>query len=413
MLLDSKIIIKNPLCEVAGKHAPFFSSQLSRSGGSLYIHIPFCKQACHYCDFHFSTSVKKKGELVNMICKEVFLRKNELSDRQIQTIYFGGGTPSLLSAEELKQIFESIHSNFQVSDDAEITLEANPDDLSREKLVVLKGLGINRLSIGVQSFFEEDMKVMNRAHNAKEALASIQMAKEHFDNISIDLIYGIPGMTEQRWRKNLRIALELNLPHFSCYALTVEHNTALKKFIEKGIITPVDDEAAKAHFEILVETLKNDGFIHYEFSNFGKPGYFSRNNTAYWFGRPYLGIGPSAHSFDGNSRKWNLSNNSLYIKALQKGAIPMEKEDLSEVDKYNEYVMTRLRTMWGISLEEVEEKFGHKYKKYLMAQATPYLERELMIKENGELHISEKGKFLGDGISSDLFFINLDAETTM
>lgn len=387
MPLDSKDIMNSP-------------------GGSVYIHIPFCKQACHYCDFHFSTSVKKKGELVNMLCKEMVLRKNELPGNLIETIYFGGGTPSLLSAEELKRIFDTLYSNFQVADDIEITLEANPDDLTREKLEVLKASGVNRLSIGVQSFFEEDLKLMNRAHNSREALESIQMAKEYFDNISIDLIYGIPGMTDDRWRENLGTALDLNLPHLSCYALTVEPNTALKKFIETGTISPVDDKAAKAHFEILTETLENAGFVHYEFSNFGKPGFFSRNNTAYWFGKPYLGIGPSAHSFDGNSRKWNVSNNSLYIKALQKGEIPMEDEKLSEIDKYNEYVMTRLRTMWGISPDEVEEKFGLKHKKYLMEQAIPYLEKELMIMKNGNLHISEKGKFLGDGISSDLFFIN-------
>ena len=398
MPLDPKDIFKKPFSVGAG--------------GALYIHIPFCKQACHYCDFHFSTSIKKKGELVNMLCKELVLRKNELPGNLIETIYLGGGTPSLLNGEELAQIFDTIHSNFQVSNDAEITLEANPDDLTREKLGILKDSGINRLSIGVQSFFEEDLKLMNRAHNAKEALESIQMAKEYFDNISIDLIFGIPEMTDERWRENLRIALDLNLPHFSCYALTVEPNTALKKFIEKGIIKPVDDEAAKTHFEILVETLETAGFVHYEFSNFGKPGYFSRNNTAYWFGKPYLGIGPSAHSFDGNSRKWNVSNNTLYIKALQKGEIPVQEEKLSEIDKYNEYVMTRLRTMWGISMDEVEEKFGPNFKKYLMEQSTPYLEKELMIIENGYLHISEKGKFLGDGISSDLFFINLDAETS-
>ncbi len=411
MQLDSKDIIKKPLSEVEGENALSFSPPLGRPGGGLYIHIPFCKQACHYCDFHFSTSVKKKGELVDMLCKELVLRKNELPDNVIETIYFGGGTPSLLSAEELKQIFDTIHSNFQVSDDAEITLEANPDDLSIKKLEVLKVSGINRLSIGVQSFFEEDLKLMNRAHNEKEALESIQMAKEYFDNISIDLIYGIPGMTEERWRENLRIALDLNLPHFSCYALTVEPNTALKKFIEKGIIKPVDDEASKAHFGSLVETLLNAGFVHYEFSNFGKPGYFSRNNTAYWFGKPYLGIGPSGHSFDGNIRKWNISNNSLYIKALQKDTIPMQEEKLSEVDKYNEYVMTRLRTMWGVIPDEVEEKFGLKYKNYLMEQADPYLNKDLMILKKGNLHITAKGKFLGDGISSDLFFINSDLGT--
>ncbi len=371
----------------------------------IYLHIPFCKQACHYCDFHFSTSIKKKGELVDMLCKELELRKEEFPGKEVQTIYFGGGTPSLLNAGELKQIFDTIYSNFQVSDDAEITLEANPDDLTREKLELLKASKINRLSIGVQSFFEEDLKLMNRAHNAAEALDSIQMAKEYFDNISIDLIYGIPDMSEQRWKRNIEIALELGLPHFSCYALTVEPNTALKKFIEKGIIKPVDDELAKAHFEILIQTLKEAGFVHYEFSNFGKPGYFSQNNTAYWMGKPYLGIGPSAHSYDGETRKWNINNNTLYIKSLEQGAISSEEEKLSVKDKYNEYVMTRLRTMWGVSLDEVELNFGEKYRNYLLEQAKQHLEDGLLNNEKGRLHVSEKGKFLSDGIAADLFFV--------
>lgn len=376
----------------------------------IYIHIPFCKQACHYCDFHFSTSVKKKGELVNMLCRELVLRKDELGENKVQTIYFGGGTPSLLSSEELKQIFKTINANFTVAEDAEITLEANPDDLSREKLELLGNSPINRLSIGVQSFFEEDLKLMNRAHNATEALESIQMAKEYFDNISIDLIYGIPDMSEERWKKNIEMALDLGLPHFSCYALTVEPHTALKKFIEKGLIKPVDDEAAKVHFDILTETLKKAGFIHYEFSNYGKPGYFSQNNTAYWMGKPYLGIGPSAHSYDGESRKWNVSNNSLYIKYLGKGEIPFQEEVLSLTDKYNEYVMTRLRTMWGISLEEVEGKFGLRFKNYLLDQAKENLREGLLELKEDKIKVTEKGKFLSDGIAADLFLVNLDAE---
>ncbi|MFN4762386.1 radical SAM family heme chaperone HemW [Gillisia sp. Q332] len=371
----------------------------------IYLHIPFCKQACYYCDFHFSTSVKKKGELVNMLCKELELRKDEIPGNEVETIYFGGGTPSLLNAGELKQIFDTIYSNFQVTDDAEITLEANPDDLSREKLELLKASKINRLSIGVQSFFEEDLKLMNRAHNASEALESIQMAKEYFDNISIDLIFGIPNMSEQRWKRNIEIALKLGLPHFSCYALTVEPNTALKKFIDKGIIKPVDDDLAKAHFEILIQTLKEAGFVHYEFSNFGKPGYFSQNNTAYWTGKPYLGIGPSAHSYDGETRKWNINNNTLYIRSLQQGAIPSEEEKLSVKDKYNEYVMTRLRTMWGVSPEEVGERFGTVFQEYLLEQAKEHLKDGLLNNENGRLHVSEKGKFLSDGIAADLFFV--------
>ncbi|PKD21102.1 coproporphyrinogen III oxidase [Salegentibacter salinarum] len=371
----------------------------------IYIHIPFCKQACHYCDFHFSTSLKKKGQLVEMLCKELILRKDEFSSPEIQTIYFGGGTPSLLEAEELQLIFETIYSNYKISENPEITLEANPDDLTEEKIKVLAASKINRLSIGIQSFFEEDLKLMNRAHNAEEALKSIKLAKQYFDNISIDLIYGIPGMSVERWKRNLEISLELGVPHISSYALTVEPNTALQKFIEKGKIKPVDDEAAKKHFEILVETLIKSCFEHYEFSNFGKPGYFSQNNTAYWLGKSYLGIGPAAHSYDGNSRKWNISNNPLYIKALENGEIPQETEDLSLSDKYNEYVMTRLRTKFGVDVAEVSDKFGENYKIHFLKLAVPLQNENLLEENNGIFHITSKGKFLSDGIAADLFFL--------
>lgn len=373
---------------------------------SIYIHIPFCKQACHYCDFHFSTSIKKNGELVAMLCEEIKLRKGELDSSKIETIYFGGGTPSLLSSEELRQIFHSINSNFVVSKDAEITLEANPDDLSEEKLQIFKDAGINRLSIGVQSFFEEDLQVMNRAHNATEALESIKLAKQCFDNISIDLIYGIPEMSNERWKKNIEIALDLGLPHFSCYALTIEPNTALKKMIEKGKIKPVDDDAARAHFDILTATLKAHGYIQYEFSNYGREGYFSRNNTAYWFGKQYLGIGPSAHSFDGSTRKWNVSNNTIYMRAIEKGEVPYEEEVLTTTDRYNEYVMTRLRTMWGMDVAEVEALFGEKFKEHLVNEAAKEIELGMLEQKGERLIISSKGKFLSDGIASNLFFIN-------
>ncbi|WP_373060239.1 radical SAM family heme chaperone HemW [Zunongwangia sp. H14] len=371
----------------------------------IYIHIPFCKQACHYCDFHFSTSMKKKNQLVEMLCKELVLRKDELPEEKIQTIYFGGGTPSLLTSAELQQIFETIFSNYHVAENPEITLEANPDDLSEEKLKVLAASAINRLSIGVQSFFEEDLKLMNRAHNSEEALKSIQRARHYFDNISIDLIYGIPDMTAERWQENLQISLDLNVPHISSYALTVEPNTALQKFIEKGMVKPVDDALAKEHFEILVNTLQSAGFEHYEFSNFGKPGYFSQNNTAYWLGKSYLGIGPSAHSYNGESRKWNISNNALYIKALEKEELPMQTEKLSVTDKYNEYVMTRLRTKFGVDIEEVAERFGKKYKNYLLEQAAGLLKKNLLEERGEVLHITSKGKFLSDGIAADLFFV--------
>ncbi|MDT0677982.1 radical SAM family heme chaperone HemW [Autumnicola musiva] len=372
----------------------------------IYIHIPFCKQACHYCDFHFSTSMKKKDQLVEMLCKELVLRKNELPEEKIQTIYFGGGTPSLLTSAELQQIFTAIFSNYDVAENLEITLEANPDDLSEGKLKILAESKINRLSIGVQSFFEEDLKLMNRAHNSEEALKSIQLATKYFDNISMDLIYGIPEMSAERWQENLEIALNLGVPHISSYALTVEPNTALHKFIEKGKIKPVDDEAAKTHFEIMLGMLKNASFQHYEFSNFGKEGYFSQNNTAYWLGKSYLGIGPSAHSYDGESRKWNVSNNALYIKALEKNELPMEMEKLSNTDKYNEYVMTRLRTKFGVDIVEVEERFGEKYKDYLLQQAHFLLKKNLLQYESEILHVTSKGKFLSDGIAADLFFLD-------
>jgi oxygen-independent coproporphyrinogen-3 oxidase len=333
------------------------------------------------------------------------LRKEEVPDAEIQTIYFGGGTPSLLSAEELDRIFKTIYSEYKIAKDPEITLEANPDDLSEEKLQMLADSKINRLSIGVQSFFEEDLKLMNRAHNSEEALESIQLAKKYFDNISMDLIYGVPGMSDERWKKNLQIALELVVPHISSYALTVEPNTALQKFIEKDKVKPVDDEAARRHFEILVETLTNHGFEHYEFSNFGKPGYFSQNNTAYWLGKPYIGIGPSAHSYDGSSRKWNISNNILYIKALQKDQIPQQTEELSTADKFNEYIMTRLRTKFGVSPVEVEEKFGANYLQHLLQNAEPLQQKQFLEKRGGVFHITSKGKFLSDGIAADLFYL--------
>lgn len=345
--------------------------------------------------------------MVDALCKEILLRKEEIPE-EIKTIYFGGGTPSLLGPEELQQIFGAIYSNYKVSEDAEITLEANPDDLSEEKIKMLADSPINRLSIGVQSFFEEDLKLMNRAHNSAEALKSLQLAKKYFDNISIDLIYGIPGLSNARWKENLKIALDLEIPHISSYALTVEPKTALNALIEKGKIEPVNEELSREHYEILTETLEAAGFDNYEFSNFGKPGFSSQNNTAYWFGKPYLGIGPSAHSFNGKFRKWNINNNTLYIKALEKDQLPYEVEELSVTDKYNEHIMTRLRTKWGISIPEVEEKFGYEYKDYLLQESKKYISDGLLEWEDDLLLVSKKGKFLSDGIAAGLFMVNLE-----
>ena len=371
----------------------------------IYIHIPFCKQACHYCDFHFSTSTKKKSQLVQMLCKELQLRKDEIG-RPIQTIYFGGGTPSLLNSEELDLIFKTIFENFEVSENAEITLEANPDDFSEDVIKMLDASPVNRLSIGVQSFFEEDLKLMNRAHNSEEALRSLQLAKQYFDNISIDLIYGIPGQTNEQWIENLETALKLEIPHISSYALTVEPKTALERFIEKGKVKPVDDEQYREQFEILVKTLTSNGFEHYEFSNYGKPGYHSQNNMAYWLGKPYLGIGPSAHSYDGAFRKWNISNNTLYINSIEGGKLPQQMEELSKTDSYNEFVMTRLRTKFGVSTEDIQEKFGEKYRIHFLKETTKFVEDGLMERTEDTYYITPKGKFLSDGIASELFYID-------
>jgi oxygen-independent coproporphyrinogen-3 oxidase len=373
----------------------------------IYIHIPFCKQACHYCDFHFSTSLKRKDQLVFALVKELELRKDEFENQTVDTIYFGGGTPSLLSIDQLDLLIDSIHKNYKVSSKPEITLEANPDDLSLDNFKALSQSAINRLSIGVQSFFETDLKLMNRAHNADEAKQCLEEATKYFDNISIDLIYGIPGLTHDNWIQNIETALSFNIPHISSYALTVEPKTALASFIKKGIMEPVDDDLSQEQFHILIEKLDSKGFVHYELSNFGKPDYFSKNNSAYWQGKSYLGIGPSAHSFNGKERSWNIRNNVKYIKAIEEGILPIEVETLSKTDKYNEYVMTGLRTIWGVSVKKVEYDFGIMFKKYLFEQAQKHIEQDLLYLENDKLLVTKKGKFLSDGIASDLFKINL------
>lgn len=370
----------------------------------IYLHIPFCKQACHYCNYHFSTTLKRKGELVDAICKELLLRKNELTGI-VETIYFGGGTPSLLTSEELKQIFETIFSNYNISENPEITLEANPDDLTTTRINELAESPINRLSIGVQSFFEEDLKLMNRAHNSTEALESIKEAKKHFENISIDLIYGIPGMSEARWIENLNIALGLNVPHISCYALTVEPKTALETFIEKGVVAPIDEDAAEKHYETLLKVTEQSGYENYEFSNFGKPGFRSRNNTAYWEEIPFIGIGPGAHSYDGGGRSWNVENNIKYIKGIQQGELPSDGEVLTTRDKYNEYVMTGLRTSKGVSLKKIEQEYGEEFLNYLMDQARIHLKEGFLLIEDNTLKVTPKSRFIRDGIASELFWV--------
>ena len=372
----------------------------------IYIHIPFCKQACHYCDFHFSTSVKSKSQLLDALVQEIHLRKDSWLDEAVETIYFGGGTPSVLTVEELHFLLDAVYANFQVIAVPEITLEANPDDLSPEYLLALSQTKINRLSIGIQSFFDADLQLMNRAHNAEQAKQSLALATQYFDNITLDLIYGMPNMTNDQWLQNIETALSYGIPHISCYALTVEPKTALHSYIQKGQMPPLDEALAAEHFKLLVKLLEANGFVHYEFSNFGKPNYFSQNNSSYWLGKKYLGIGPSAHSFDGQSRSWNVSNNAKYIKAIQNQELYSETEILSLTDRYNEYIMTGLRTIWGVSFARVETEFGATYLQYLNKQIQSHLQTGVLKIDDGILTTTAKGKFLGDGIVADLFFIN-------
>jgi oxygen-independent coproporphyrinogen-3 oxidase len=374
----------------------------------IYIHIPFCKQACHYCDFHFSTSMKKKDEMVLALSKEIVMRKSEFENEIVETIYFGGGTPSVLTTEEIQFLISEVYKNYKIAENPEITLEANPDDLSKDRIIELSKSPINRLSIGIQSFFEDDLQMMNRAHNSAEARKCLEEATKYFDNISLDLIYGIPGMSNEKWKQNIETALSFGIPHISSYTLTVEPKTALNKLIQTGKIAKPSDDLAQEHFSILVEMLENNGFIHYELSNFGKENYFSKNNSAYWLGKKYLGIGPSAHSYDGISRSWNVSNNSIYLKSLGENKLPHEIEILSKTDRYNEYIMTGLRTIWGVSLDRISDEFGNEYLDYLQKQAQKFIDDNLLFIENSILKPTQKGKFLTDGIASDLFFLNLE-----
>ena len=380
----------------------------------IYLHIPFCKQACFYCDFHFSTSFKKKDELISCLITELEIRKPELENETIETIYFGGGTPSLLTIEEIELLLKSIYKNYKVVENPEITLEANPDDLmspraeSRDLTIYesYKSVGINRLSIGVQSFFEDDLKLMNRAHNAEEAKNCLSLATRHFDNITVDLIYGIPNMSNKKWQQNLQTIFDLGINHISSYALTVEPNTALASFISTGKYPPLNEELAKQHFDVLLSETQKQGFVQYETSNFGKPNYFSKHNTSYWLGENYIGIGPSAHSFIQTHRSWNISNNTKYIKSILDNKLPNEVEKLSKEDLFNEYIMTGLRTIWGVSLAKVEKDFGDVYIEYLEKQSKKYINKELLYIENQVLKTTQRGKFLVDGIASDLFILN-------
>ncbi len=343
--------------------------------------------------------------MIQALAREIAMRKNEIED-EVETIYFGGGTPSVLSAAEINFLIEIVYQNYKVIKTPEITLEANPDDLYSEKIREFASSKINRLSIGVQSFFEDDLKMMNRAHNANQAITCLKEATKYFDNISVDLIYGIPNMSDEKWIKNIDTTLSFNIPHISSYALTVEPQTALFKLIEKGEIPKPKDEVAENHFFILSQKLQDKGFVHYELSNFGKEGFFSKNNTSYWLGKKYIGIGPSAHSYNTTHRSWNISNNSIYIKEILKGNIPNEIEKLSLSDRYNEYIMTGLRTIWGVSLEKVKTDFGSVYRDYLLQNSEKLIANQLLETSEQIIKVTPKGKFLSDGIASELFVLS-------
>lgn len=372
----------------------------------LYLHIPFCKQACHYCNFHFSTTLRNKPALVEALLQELDLQRDYLDGAELTSVYLGGGTPSILDTAELVRLFEKIHALHRVAGDAEITLEGNPDDLTPEKLRDLRDYTpVNRLSIGIQSFFDEDLRWMNRAHEAAHARQCLRdAAAAGFQDLTIDLIYGAPPTTDAHWAENVRIALAEGIPHLSCYCLTVEEGTALAHFVRKGSAPPVDEAKAARQFEHLVDSAEQAGYDHYEISNFALPGRHARHNSSYWSGESYLGIGPSAHSFDGKSRQWNVAHNARYLKAIQASEVPFEREVLTLAQRYNEYVMTGLRTMWGCSWAQIAG-FGEPFHGFFRTEVQDLLEQGLLESDEHRIHLTRRGKLLADRIASDLFWV--------
>lgn len=370
----------------------------------LYIHFPFCKQACYYCNFHFSTSMHQRNEMLKQLLNELELQQHFLPDRQLKSIYFGGGTPSLLQTHELEAIFNQIRRFYTVAQDAEITLEANPDDITRERLLQFLRLGINRLSMGVQSFFDEDLVYMNRSHHAAQAKRSLQQVKEAgFESFSVDLIFGYPLLSHDKWKQNLEILLGYSPPHISAYSLTVEPQTAWSVFVKKGTYAPVDNEQAAGHFEYLMETLEGAGYEQYEISNYSIPGKRARHNSSYWHQEAYLGIGPSAHSYNGVKRQWNISNNALYIKSLQMNHIPFEEEILTREQKLNEYMMVSLRTSEGLSISSVQSQMKAEEFTDWFSQTALWIQQGMLLHEDHYLRLTRKGKLMADGIAADLF----------
>ena len=372
----------------------------------IYIHIPFCKKSCHYCNFHFSTSLKDKEDMIKAINKEIY-QKAILNSDKVSTIYFGGGTPSILDVEEINLIIENIYKNFNVRKNIEITIEANPDDLSKHKLNDLSKTKINRISIGVQSFIDKELKIMNRVHDSKKAIKSIEMAKKYFNNISVDLLYGVPDSSIKSWNYNLDTISSFNINHISAYALTVEPKTALESFINKSILSMPDEDLVYSQYKLINEKLSSKNFINYEVCSFAQKDFFSKNNSAYWLRKKYIGIGPSAHSFDGESRSWNISNNKKYIDQIRDGNNYYKKENLTKVDQYNEYIMTGLRTIWGVSVKHIESNFNVRFKNYFLKKIKSHIAKKNVYKEDDLYLTTQSGRFLADGIASDLFLVNL------
>jgi oxygen-independent coproporphyrinogen-3 oxidase len=370
----------------------------------IYIHIPFCKQACHYCDFHFSTSLRQKSRMVDAICREISLQQNYLADRRLNTIYFGGGTPSLLTQTELSRILDQLQQHFEVAPEAEITLEANPDDLAPARIRELAASPVNRLSIGIQSFHDPHLVRMNRAHHAAEALAAVKNAQDAgFHNITTDLIYGIPADTHDIWLNDLRQLFDLQVQHVSCYALTIEEKTALGRWTKKGSFKPSEDEFVAQQFELLVSQMQQQGFTQYEISNFCRPGFESQHNSNYWKGVHYLGLGPSAHSFNGSSRQYNVANNARYMEALGQGQLAFDRETLTLTDQANEYLLTSLRTIWGCDLHRLEQEFQVDLRQQQPAYLAELLQNGYIRIDADVLCLTDKGKLLADQITLDLF----------
>lgn len=370
----------------------------------IYLHIPFCHKACHYCDFHFSTSLKNKPAMVKALLKEMELRKDYVNGEKINTIYFGGGTPSLLSKEELNVLFEKIYRLFSVTAHPEVTLEANPDDLTPEKIRELCNTPVNRLSIGIQSFHDKDLQWMNRSHNAAQAVSSVKQAQDAgITNISIDLIYGLPDSTDDEWEENLSGAFTLGVPHISSYCLTVEEGTALAHFIKTKKSQGTSEEKSAMQYELLTKRMRENNFTHYEISNFCKEDNYARHNSSYWRGEKYIGLGPSAHSYNVTSRQWNIANNSIYISSIEKNSLPAETEILTRTQRFNEYLLTSLRTIWGCDLDKVKNEFGEKYLHLLQTFSQPFIESDTLEISGNILLLSQKGKFISDKIIADLF----------